>query len=353
MIRMTPDSFSQRTRCRVAAGDSPTRRASSTFVRSASACSALSSFTSISSSSTAISPLIMKLKGRTNQILCVHERPWRHEQQPPHLYRTDRRRAALGHHGAAVQAGPALAAAGLAHLRALRPGRRNPPAGRPPPAAGRFRPAVLASGAIGYGGSVVLQNAGITRTSVIHAALLIGAVPVLVAIIAAVWHRAVARPVAWAGFALSLAGVALVAGGQAAGRAPPETRWCSCRCLCRPPSRWRRPGCCAAATPLPRPPCSSWGPRSPCCRSRWSPRACPPPRPRWARWRPPRSWQWAARCCPSPCSPTRRAGCPPRWPGRSSTSSRSSVPWRAWCSSATLPAPGSSPGARPSSRASR
>ena len=35
-------------------------------------------------------------------------------------------------------------------------------------------PKVLASGALGYGGSVILQNAGIARTSVIHAALLIG-----------------------------------------------------------------------------------------------------------------------------------------------------------------------------------
>jgi drug/metabolite transporter (DMT)-like permease len=68
-------------------------------------------------------------------------------------------------------------------------------------------PSVLASGAIGYGGSVVVQNAGITRTSVSHAALLIGATPVLVAIIAALWHRTVARPVAWVGFAVSLAGV--------------------------------------------------------------------------------------------------------------------------------------------------
>jgi drug/metabolite transporter (DMT)-like permease len=73
-----------------------------------------------------------------------------------------------------------------------------------------FRPAALASGAIGYGGSVLLQNAGITRTTVSHAALLIGAVPVLVAIMAAVWHRTMARPLAWAGFAVSLAGVILV-----------------------------------------------------------------------------------------------------------------------------------------------
>src|SRR5216683_1731728 len=80
-----------------------------------------------------------------------------------------------------------------------------------------FTPKVLASGALGYGGSVLVQNTGITRTSVTHAALLIGAVPVLVAVIAAVWHRTVARPVAWIGFALSLAGVGLVTGGRGGG----------------------------------------------------------------------------------------------------------------------------------------
>ena len=78
-------------------------------------------------------------------------------------------------------------------------------------------PAVLASGAFGYGGSVVVQNAGITRTSVTHAALLIGTVPVMVAVVAALWRRTVARPVAWAGFALSLAGVGLVTGGRGGG----------------------------------------------------------------------------------------------------------------------------------------
>jgi len=76
---------------------------------------------------------------------------------------------------------------------------------------------VLASGAAGYGGAVLLQNAGIARTSVSHAALLIGATPVLVAVIAAVWQHAVARPVAWAGFAVSLAGVGLVTGGGGGG----------------------------------------------------------------------------------------------------------------------------------------
>jgi O-acetylserine/cysteine efflux transporter len=82
------------------------------------------------------------------------------------------------------------------------------------------RPAIIAAGAAGYGGSVLLQNIGITRTSVSDAALLVGAVPVLVAVIAALWQRSVARPVAWAGFALSLAGVGLVTGSHAAGSSP-------------------------------------------------------------------------------------------------------------------------------------
>jgi drug/metabolite transporter (DMT)-like permease len=82
-----------------------------------------------------------------------------------------------------------------------------------------FTPAVLASGAIGYGGAVVVQNAGISRTSVSHAALLIGAAPVLIAVIAALWQRTVARPVAWAGFALSLAGVGVITTGGGGGGA--------------------------------------------------------------------------------------------------------------------------------------
>jgi O-acetylserine/cysteine efflux transporter len=82
-----------------------------------------------------------------------------------------------------------------------------------------FTPAVLAAGALGYGGSVMVQNAGIARTSVTHAALLIGAVPVMVAIIAAVWYRAVAAPVAWFGFAVSLGGVGLITVGGGGGGA--------------------------------------------------------------------------------------------------------------------------------------
>src|SRR5690242_14180739 len=84
---------------------------------------------------------------------------------------------------------------------------------------GAFTPAVLVAGAFGYGGSVMVQNAGIARTSVTHAALLIGAVPVLVAAIAAVWYRSVAPPVAWFGFVVSLGGVGLVTVGGGGGGA--------------------------------------------------------------------------------------------------------------------------------------
>ena len=84
---------------------------------------------------------------------------------------------------------------------------------------GAVTPAVLVAGALGYGGSVMVQNAGIARTSVTHAALLIGAVPVLVAAIAAVWYRTVAPPVAWFGFVVSLGGVGLVTVGGGGGGA--------------------------------------------------------------------------------------------------------------------------------------
>ena len=78
-------------------------------------------------------------------------------------------------------------------------------------------PGIAAAGALGYGGVIVLQNAGIERTSVSHAALIVGAVPVLVAVIAAVAGRASTGPFAWLGSLLALTGVGLVAGGGGAG----------------------------------------------------------------------------------------------------------------------------------------
>jgi O-acetylserine/cysteine efflux transporter len=78
-------------------------------------------------------------------------------------------------------------------------------------------PPVVAAGAAGYGLVIVLQNAGIERTSVSHAALIVGAVPVLVAAIAAVLGRGSGGRLAWAGSLVALAGVGLVAGGGGAG----------------------------------------------------------------------------------------------------------------------------------------
>src|SRR4051794_22591042 len=64
---------------------------------------------------------------------------------------------------------------------------------------------------------VVLQNLGVERTSVTHAALIFGAVPVLVAAGSALAGRAAAGPGAWSGFGVALGGVALVAGSGGEG----------------------------------------------------------------------------------------------------------------------------------------
>lgn len=67
-----------------------------------------------------------------------------------------------------------------------------------------------------YGAVMGVQNLGLDRTSVSHGALILGAVPALVALVAVVIGRGRAGARAWAGFALALLGVGLVsgAGGQ-------------------------------------------------------------------------------------------------------------------------------------------
>jgi O-acetylserine/cysteine efflux transporter len=92
-------------------------------------------------------------------------------------------------------AAPVLALVARRHLRAA------------------FTPRILAAGAIGYGVVVILQNLGIKHTSVSHAALIISATPVLVALTAAATRRSSSTPLNWLGFALALAGVGVVAGG--------------------------------------------------------------------------------------------------------------------------------------------
>ena len=80
-------------------------------------------------------------------------------------------------------------------------------------------PGIVVAGAVGYGVVILLQNAGIERTSVSHAALIVGAVPVLVVIITALLRRGSSPAPAWIGALIALAGVGLVAGGGGAGTA--------------------------------------------------------------------------------------------------------------------------------------
>ena len=60
-------------------------------------------------------------------------------------------------------------------------------------------PQIVFAGAVGYGIVIVLQNAGIHATSVSHAALIVGAVPALVALIAAATASGSTGPRAWVG----------------------------------------------------------------------------------------------------------------------------------------------------------
>jgi len=73
-------------------------------------------------------------------------------------------------------------------------------------------PRALFWGAAGYGAVIVLQNAGIARTSVSHSALIVGATPVLVVLFSVLLRRGGAGRSTWAGSALSLAGIAVIAG---------------------------------------------------------------------------------------------------------------------------------------------
>jgi O-acetylserine/cysteine efflux transporter len=71
---------------------------------------------------------------------------------------------------------------------------------------------VALAGAFGYGLVIVLENAGIERTSAVHASLVIGAVPLIAALFARLRGERLLRSSALAGQLLSLGGIALVAG---------------------------------------------------------------------------------------------------------------------------------------------
>lgn len=83
-----------------------------------------------------------------------------------------------------------------------------------------LEPRILASGALGYGAVVLLQNVGIDHTSVSHGAIIVGALPVVVALVAAARGHGTARPLVWAGYAVALVGIVLVAKGGGGGASP-------------------------------------------------------------------------------------------------------------------------------------
>lgn len=65
-------------------------------------------------------------------------------------------------------------------------------------------------GIVFYGAVVGLQNLGIERTSVSHSALILGAVPALVAVVALAVGRGTSGPRAWMGFIGALVGVGFI-----------------------------------------------------------------------------------------------------------------------------------------------
>src|SRR6185437_4897458 len=213
--RMIPDSFSRRTRCSVAAGDSPISRASSTLVRSASACSSARIWTSTSSSEIAITPNNIWYWGPTVK-LCparVDDCGMRNTRTFALLALTTAgvlwgttvpmTKVALGWLGPGWLAVVRFAIAAL--LLAI-PARRQLRAA--------LTPSILGWGAAGFGVVLVVQNAGVARTSVSHGSLLNASIPILVAIIAAVSGKSRIGALSWSGFALATAGVIVVASGD-------------------------------------------------------------------------------------------------------------------------------------------
>jgi O-acetylserine/cysteine efflux transporter len=80
-----------------------------------------------------------------------------------------------------------------------------------------FTPRIVLSGVIGYGAVVLLQNVGIDHTSVSHGAIIVGALPVVVGLVAAAVGGSIARPLVWLGYGVALVGVVLVAKGGGGG----------------------------------------------------------------------------------------------------------------------------------------
>jgi O-acetylserine/cysteine efflux transporter len=76
---------------------------------------------------------------------------------------------------------------------------------------------VALNGALGYGLAMIFQNIGIDHTSVSHASILVGAVPVVVALVALGMGHARPAKTTWLGYGVALIGIVLVAGGGGGG----------------------------------------------------------------------------------------------------------------------------------------
>ena len=76
---------------------------------------------------------------------------------------------------------------------------------------------IAGAGMLGYGVTILLQNAGIAHTSVSHAAIIVGAIPVLVAVAAAGFGHGNSRPMIWFGYGVALLGIVFVAQGGGGG----------------------------------------------------------------------------------------------------------------------------------------
>lgn len=79
---------------------------------------------------------------------------------------------------------------------------------------------VLISGAFGYGVAMLLQNIGFAHTSVSHAAIIVGALPAIVALISAGLGSRGSRPLTWLGYGVALLGIVCVARGGGGGASP-------------------------------------------------------------------------------------------------------------------------------------
>lgn len=76
---------------------------------------------------------------------------------------------------------------------------------------------VILNGALGYGLAMIFQNLGIASTSVSHASIMVGGIPLVVALVAlGMGHARPARRT-WLGYGIALLGIVLVAGGGGGG----------------------------------------------------------------------------------------------------------------------------------------